>query len=964
MGSPAAEARWRAGRIAAAAVALCLLCGPAHAQTLEPIVTRAQVISNEIYDAAAWAIRVPYSLAFPIVARARLGAYLDGLPLDPAVRARVDARVRAPVFVDEIVPFLIAVQELYTVSGEEPAARFDAHLRARFSPADTIPGMQHGMFHWRPDEDAAASGFELDAPTAADLVRAYDALYLRGRDPEEGPESLACDRQRDEAELRASAARTAPIVRELVKRVSAQMGESDTESEVRDMLDSLASDDERLETATLALVEFSDLMICKYYRIFATRVIREQQLRDWMQAELAEPGGGDLWAWLEHAARQRRYAVLVVVDGLQGHLVEALAGGVPDAFMKQVAREHRNPDALAPASQHSAPLPAPRLEFLTRFAERGYAHPDYLPFFRRLYADPRGIARVGVATSPTISVRNLPIAKTGAPVAGPGGTGIPNFHFVDRQYARNGEPSGRAYYFFGNDALRLAELTRQSGMRSLFDRLPTLGSFSCASQYDEAAHFSIDAFVTLGLGEAIRDFAEVLCIAELQERAANEQKLSQLRAALLAKREAVTEELAWYRFYRRSGQRDERILAHRLIATIAGLQQETLPELFVYYNPWPDHFAHFTGPFADEILAPSGELNRLDYWLGRLAAVYANAGVTERTLFAMAGDHGLAPVFHRLNPEVKVLEALQRPLVVRKISSDEGEGPKLNHRLDPPPMKGIDVVVASTAGGNYMLDWFTDQDEHWAEQPLHAQLEKQRLLGGGDRTLDVIDAIYSRLDQSLDYLVVRETACSERGGVVRVIGPRAGKRAEALIERRGERILYRPAGADLLDTGTLSPYESFSTEQRQVHARLHERCVGQAVESDLSSWCNEDEWRLLTSYTPRPDSVGALAHLYDSDRAGTVNLFPAPGIGYNTKVPGRHAGESFHEKDAFVGAWGAPIAAQAGTPRVRSAVNGSMPILVYEWLTGAAVTPGQDGWGYPSLAAELLGLPRTSPTTP
>ena len=96
----------------------------------------------------------------------------------------------------------------------------------------------------------------------------------------------------------------------------------------------------------------------------------------------------------------------------------------------------------------------------------------------------------------------------------------------------------------------------------------------------------------------------------------------------------------------------------------------------------------------------------------------------------------------------------------------------------------------------------------------------------------------------------------------------------------------------------------------------------------------------------------------------TMGTSPAEGIGYNTKVPGRHAGESLHEKNAFVGAWGAPLVPRQSAPRVRTAVNGSMPILVYEYLTRGTVTPGQDGWGYPSLASSLLGAGWSSPTAP
>jgi hypothetical protein len=101
----------------------------------------------------------------------------------------------------------------------------------------------------------------------------------------------------------------------------------------------------------------------------------------------------------------------------------------------------------------------------------------------------------------------------------------------------------------------------------------------------------------------------------------------------------------------------------------------------------------------------------------------------------------------------------------------------------------------------------------------------------------------------------------------------------------------------------------------------------------------------------RPDAVTQLAHLYDTDRAGTLNLFPRSGIGYNTKVPGRHAGESFHEKDAFVGVWGAPV--QEG-PRVEVAINGSVPMAMYAWVSGETTVQGEDGWGYPALPATLF----------
>ncbi|WP_200855902.1 hypothetical protein, partial [Klebsiella pneumoniae] len=87
------------------------------------------------------------------------------------------------------------------------------------------------------------------------------------------------------------------------------------------------------------------------------------------------------------------------------------------------------------------------------------------------------------------------------------------------------------------------------------------------------------------------------------------------------------------------------------------------------------------------------------------------------------------------------------------------------------------------------------------------------------------------------------------------------------------------------------------------------------------------------------------------DRAGTMNLFPKQGVGYNTKVPGRHAGESYLEKDAFLGFGGKPIGPNAMA--LQSEQNGSLAPTLYEYLTGESIEAGHDGWGYPSLLNKL-----------
>ena len=188
-----------------------------------------------------------------------------------------------------------------------------------------------------------------------------------------------------------------------------------------------------------------------------------------------------------------------------------------------------------------------------------------------------------------------------------------------------------------------------------------------------------------------------------------------------------------------------------------------------------------------------------------------------------------------------------------------------------------------------------------------------------------------------------------------VLAPRDEARHRIWISRRAGRIHVRIEGEDVLGLSDPSPYSAQSADERAEHERLQRRCVEETDPENIASWCDEPTWRRLAGYTARPDSVGQLAHLYDSERAGTINLFPLAGIGYNTTVPGRHAGESFHEKDAFVGAWGTPL---AGAPRERlaTAENGSMPILVYEYLSGETTQQGEDGWGFPSLR-ERLKLP-------
>lgn len=902
--------------------------GPAPGS--DPFRAGAELASREIHRAAKWTAKLPVELATPIVVRSKVRGFVLELPLPDDVRARVLARIGSRDFLDRSVPFLFFLKRQY--SAPDTATGFDAHARSRFTPPGA-PGSEHTLFRFGGAAPAKPAGPALDAEIQADLVRLYDSVFLQAA------ESALDVRPKAEP---ATIARTVPIVRAVLAKLADR---AVAQGDIAEGLHAILADPEKLETITISLIAFVQQQAWKNYQMFARRVLRERELRDWMARELEEPGGGKLWTWLDASLHGRRYAFHVVVDGLQGHLVRALARGqARDPFVQLIHAEQHDGPSRRPVAVPSRPAPRQSTLFLDHFAAHGFSHPDYLPFFRGLLAGPRAaLVTTGVSTTPTISVRNIPIAQTGAPVAGEGGTGIPNFHFVDR--ARD-----RAYYFYGNDALLLDELTQATGMRTLPERLATLNTLSCNGQYDRGAQMSWDGLLNLALGEKARDFGEKLCAAELLRRAGVEQELRRLRQQLLDRRRVLAGR-SWIGSLNRVIQR---ALGRRFARRIAELEDEGMPAYVHYYNPWPDHFAHGQGPFSDEILAPTGELNRLDYWLARMTDAYRRAGVRDATLFGLAGDHGLTPVFHLVSPEQEVFGRLRARGVdfrLRKISSDEGEGPKMTHALRPPSMKGHDVVVASTAGGNYMLDFFNDQAAGWARQPLYADLVALRTLSG--KTVDVLAQVVRGLGATLDYLAVREASCGPAGGQVRLVARRdeRGGRLDAVVTRRGSRLFYRyRAGADdLLGVETPSRYDP--PDDASVHGELLDKCVRRARESDVATWCDEDEWRLLASFTDRPDSVVQIGHLYDTDRAGTVNLFPVAGVAYNSKVPGRHAGEAFHEKDAFVGLWGEPVRSARLAPR--SAVNGSVAVTIYEYLTGEAAAEGHDGWGYPSLRMVL-----------
>jgi len=952
-----------------------------------------KVIQEEVMANIEMASEATIDTALFTVGGLTLDAYILTLPLEANVKASVISRISNPFYAITLGRFLYQFKGRY--SDADTVRSFSDLVKKQYAE-DEVPGLTHSLFSWTKETPEASSSqgksmahgkpntqdgsFELDRELIATFVTIYDALN--------GAESLILnDNPEDEYQYLSSSPQDLVLVNQiqpLIIAVLKRLRSGITSGDIRDALDVIIHDDlparrgmtnNKAQAITVTLIDFIRLNVLKSYRQYRLESARVVAFEKWMR-HLFRQGPNKLISFLE-AQNKKRYVVQITVDGLQGEYLKSLAQQGKHQFLQQVKKNTLEKESFRPKSEKvSSPETEPQMNYLkalVKDAKLIFNDPRHLPFFKQLYQDySKSISIGGVSSTPTISVRNLPLIWTGAGVAGERGddesvagdnaegeniegkkgTGVPNFHFVDRQ-------QDRAYYFFGNDALQLDRLLAERQVKTMFDRFNHLKTLNCNAQYDWNAHVSFDGLVNLAVGEAVRDYGEMLCIKELRYRAKIEQQLKADRKALINELK-VYESMSKWRLFSRLSKRSR---IKYLISNLAETGENGMPDYLLVYNPWPDHFAHFKGPFSDEIMSPSGELNRLDYWLGQITSAYQQAGVYDTTLWGMAGDHGLTPIFYYLNPETQVLAPLSAELqekngvslVVKKISSDEGEGPKITNALNYPSNKGFDVVVASTAGGNFMMDFFIDQNEHWHQQALYTDMVTWKPIGFGGRDpgIDMVSEISARLSETLDYLVIREADCSLDQCDIRLVGYRKGIRYDEFISRVGDRIHYHADKHEpiLLELQKINPFrDALSPVDIRVKAELYQRCVIQAKQGEPKSWCSDKDWRALGYFTPRPDSVNQLAHLYDEDRAGTINLFPKEGIGYNTKVPGRHAGEHFHEKDAFIGFWGAPVNLST---QLQPIANGSLAPTLYEYLSGDTLKAG-DGWGFPSVLEFIL----------
>lgn len=816
-------------------------------------------------------------------------------------------------------------------------------------------------------------------------LRLFDALFLRVKP---GSEKESVHWRYDEAAYRDIKAIFREVAGELLGRSDDALNRPDpAKSEYVAAIEEILQDDERLSDFIEFFADFIRDLADNWLQAFVERAQRIERRSAWVENCIATRSN---YVIADYARSQlhRKMAVHIAVDGLQGKLLEGLAqlsqGDADSAgarYVKQVVEQHRQP-VMSPgnyADDERAKLP-PLGDDLIELADHPGDRPDFLEHFKRdVFAPDAGAVVVNVATvdTPTISVRNLPIIYTGHAVAGPFGTGIPNFSYLDRR-------SGRGWYFWGSDVLDFRRIfanredevphsqprPNSHGARTLFERLWRYNTVSAMPTVDTGALEKISAEVGTAVGEVQRNFIEKAIVLRLKRRAAIEDDLNERRRWLIEHRnvnDSFLGELIYSPFELKTFREHARYLAEH--------EDEGLPDYLLWYNPWPDHFAHGKGPYSDAIVGRKGEYDRLDWFFGQVVDVYRP--YLDRTLFGVVSDHGLIYTPRVVSTEKLLFDAMRSEgidIKVQKLTHDEGGMPAIHGRDRLRSTRPFDVIIGSTAGGSYIIDLFevagiNGDEQAWQRHPDYHQLREHRLLSG--QTIDFIGQLQLRLHDTMDLALVRENGPAigevwpaEVDSVVRIVTP---DRGEARIVRlrvdgqtRDQQFRYR---YELLgDDDPLALLDSVREElippgikRDEVRARLR-ACL------ESKDGCSDREWQEVLSSTSRPDCIYQYSHLYDSDRAGTVNVFPVGHVGFNSGVPGRHAGESFGEKNGTQLYFGAGL--KRG--RIQTARNGSLPVTIYHWLAGDTTFhtvepqfggPPAEQFGY----ATLLGDPAFAP---
>ncbi|HEV3021790.1 MAG TPA: alkaline phosphatase family protein, partial [Pirellulales bacterium] len=682
--------------------------------------------------------------ALKTINKAAVAAFVVSCALPDDAETRLVAMVRDERTEVVAVPFVYYLYEMYGA----PVT----------SDADALADLGYGD-----DPPVEASG-GLDLATlvrqsprmkqhVVNALRLFDALFLHG---EEGADGR---RVYDAAAYDDIKAIVREVAGEALGRSDDALNRPDAgKSEYVAAFEEILRDDEKLSDFIEFFTDFIRDLTGGWLESFAQRVERRNERREWVESCI---NARQYYRIADYARAQaeRKLVVHVAVDGLQGKLLEGLAQlsqgeaqGAGARYLADLVERHQQPE-MSPA--HYPEAEQTRLPPLGRdvaeLARRPAEHSEFLENFKRQVFGPDAeavVVKVATVDTPTISVRNLPIVYSGHAVAGPFGTGIPNFSYLDRA-------TERGWYFWGSDVLHFrrifanredefhggARRPKAHGARTLFERLWRYNTVSAMPTVDNGALEKISAEVGTAIGEVQRNFIEKAIVLRLRRRAAMERELNDRRRWLVEHRnlnDGFLAELLFGALELATFREHARYLAEH--------DDEGLPDYLLWYNPWPDHFAHGKGPYSDEIIGYRGEYDRLDHYFGKLVDVYASvrsalADTTyrDRTLFGIVSDHGLIYTPRAVSTETALFQAMRRDgieLRVLKLTQDEGGLPAIHGSRRLRPTRPFDAVVGSTAGGSYIIDLFPlaglegDRQE-WQRHPDYHELQEHRLLSGG-----------------------------------------------------------------------------------------------------------------------------------------------------------------------------------------------------------------------------------------
>jgi hypothetical protein len=903
------------------------------------------------------------------VKREAVVVFINSCDLRADQRKRLVAMVRGEQFQNVTVPFVYYLYELYG------------------SPALAEPRLEDDLAYAEPPPQPARGGPGLltivrQSPAVIKHVSTalglFDAIFLRVK-PGATEDQPLLERY-DEAAYEEIQAIVRGAAGEMLAKPSDARNEDKNEYAV--YLEEMLRDDEKLSHLIEFFTDFIRDLSDSWLESFVRREDRKERRLEWVTQSLHANRYYEI-ADFARARAERKLVVHITVDGLQGKLLEGLAqlssgdrDGSGARYVADLVALHKTP--LMDPGRYEPRMPPGLGEDVVELAERAPIRPDYLENFKKYFFAPDApavIVNAATVDTPAISLRNLPVVTSGHSVAGPFGTGLPNFSYLDRR-------TGRGWYFWGSDVLYMRNIFSnhedliphgrkrpdEQGARTLFERLWRYNTVSCMATVDTGALEKISSEVGLAVGELRRNFIEKIMVSRFRRRAEMERNLNESRAWLIAHRGLSDGFLASL-----FGSPVELKKFREQAEFLAEHDDEGLPDYFLWYSPWPDHFAHYKGPYSDEIIGYQGEYDRLDFYIGKMMEVYesvkpvsgAGGSYADRTLFGIVSDHGLVYTPHVVATDELLFASMRRDGIdvrYQKLTQDEGGMPSIHGRRSMKPTRPFDAVVGSTAGGSYIIDLFDPagldgDDAMWQRHPDYHQLRRHRLLSGS--TIDWIEQIKRHLADTMDIALVRE------------YGPDSGERwpstssgfqidtvVRVFTPDRGEARIYRsrsPRSLPVADKGALGTrryrYEVLGDRDpldlpgsvRGYLISAGGPSVDQVRESlrgciDSPDGCEDARWLDLLSYTVRPDVIHQFSHLYDSDRAGTINVFPVLHVGMNSGLPGRHAGEAFGEKN------GTQLYRGAGLRRavIQTARNGSLPVTLYHWLVGGEVFFGPE----------------------